>query len=821
MAKELFLDPTKLRAKGEITFKSIPLNQYQKRMKDVLGEFSTQELVDMFLDMTVIREFESMIQTLRQTGNYCGIEYNYVGPAHLGVGQESAAVGQSFALDLDDTIFGHHRSHGELISRGFKAIRTLDEPELENIMKEYGDGTQYDVIRRRFDLDTKELARRFYVYGIMAEIFGKKNGFAQGLGNSIHAFFLPFNFYPNNAIVGGSAPIAAGAALFKKIRKQKGIVVANSGDASVGCGPVWESFNFSSMGQYYNLWDDEYKGGLPVLFNFVNNWYGMGGQTCGETMAYDELARIGAGINPDQMHAERVDSYNIFALIDATKRKKELILQGKGPALLDTITYRYCGHSPTDANSARTQDEIVAWQEQDALMDYEKQLLENKVASTDEIESIKQYAHQLVLDIFKITIDPNDSPFMDLVKQPDNIEKYIYSNQHIPKLADDEPQVLGAKEDNPRIQRLKKKSRTGIKDGKVLPSSAVIQMRDAIFEAIIDKFYEDPTLVSFGEDLRVWGSAFGAYKDLDKSIPYHRMFNSPISEATIVSASIGYAMMGGRALPELMYFDFMGRAGDEVLNQLSKWQAMSAGQLKIPVVLRMGVGEKYGAQHSQDWSSICAHIPGLKIVFPTSPYDAKGLLNSALSGSDPVIFLEAQALEGMGELFRSEGVPEGYYELPIGEPDIKRAGADLTILTIGRTLYRALDAADMFEKQYGISAEVIDARTIVPFNFETLFKSVKKTGKLILASDAVQKGSILNDYAQNVTSALFNYLDAPPIVIGARNWISPISEVANHFFPQPSWFIDAYHQKIKPLPGYQPTQSFATTEMIRRNKLGV
>ena len=107
-------------------------------------------------------------------------------------------------------------------------------------------------------------------------------------------------------------------------------------------------------------------------------------------------------------------------------------------------------------------------------------------------------------------------------------------------------------------------------------------------------------------------------------------------------------------------------------------------------------------------------------------------------------------------------------------------------------------------KQYGISAEVIDARTIVPFNFETLFDSVKKTGKLILASDAVQKGSILNDYAQNVTSALFNYLDAPPIVIGARNWISPISEVANHFFPQPSWFIDAYHQKIKPLPGYQP-----------------
>ncbi len=821
MAKELFLDPVELRKKGVITFRDIPVNQYQKRMKDVLGEFTPEDLKNMYSDMVVIREFESMIQTLRQTGNYCGIKYNYVGPAHLGVGQESAAVAQSFALELEDTIFGHHRSHGELIARGFKAIRTLDASVLEDIMKDFGDGDQYAVIRRHFDLDTKELSKRFYVYGIMAEIFGKKNGFAQGLGNSIHAFFLPFNFYPNNAIVGGSAPIATGAALFKKIRKQKGIVVANSGDASLGCGPVWESFNFASMDQYRTLWDDEYKGGLPILFNFLNNFYGMGGQTCGETMAYDVLARVGAGINPDQMHAERVDGYNVFAVIDATRRKKALLLEGKGPALLDTITYRFCGHSPTDANSARTQEEIVCWQEQDALLDYEKQLLENNVVTADEIEGYKQYAHQMVLDIFKITIDPVDSPFMDLVKEPDNIENYIYSNQHIPKLADDKPQVLGPKEDNPRIQRLKKKSRSGLRDGKVLPSSAVVQMRDAIFEAIIDKFYEDPTLVSFGEDLRVWGSAFGAYKDLDKSVPYHRLFNSPISESTIVSASIGYAMMGGRALPEIMYFDFMGRAGDEVLNQLSKWQAMTAGQIRIPVVLRMGVGEKYGAQHSQDWSSICAHIPGLKIVFPTSPYDAKGLLNSALSGSDPVIFLEAQALEGMGELFHPEGVPDGYYEIPIGEPDIKRPGSDLTILTIGRTLYRALDAAKMFEEQFGISAEVIDARTIVPFNFEMLYESVKKTGKLILASDAVQKGSILNDFAQNVTSAMFNYLDAPPVVIGARNWISPVSEIADHFFPQPSWFLDAYHQKIKPLPGYQPVQSFATAEMNRRNRLGV
>jgi Pyruvate/2-oxoglutarate dehydrogenase complex, dehydrogenase (E1) component, eukaryotic type, beta subunit len=821
MPKELFIDPEESRKKGKITFQNIPLNQYGKRMKDVKDEFTKEELVDIFSDMLVIREFEKMIEVLRQDGNYCGIAYDYSGPAHLGIGQESTAVGQAVALDNDDIIFGHHRSHGELIARGFRAIRTLNEERVQEVMQEYSDGVQYRIISDEFDLDVQETAKRFYIYGIMCEIFGKKNGFAQGLGNSIHAFFLPFGFYPNNAIVGGSAPIAAGAALFKKIRKQKGIVIANAGDASLGCGPVWESLNFASMGQFKTLWDDGYKGGLPILFNFVNNWYGMGGQTHGETMGFDYLARVGAGINPDQMHAERVDGYNVFAVIDATRRKKELLLAGKGPALLDTITYRFSGHSPTDANSARSQEEILAWQKYDALTDYEAQLLENKVLSKADVDQLKNYAHEMILSIYKITIDPVRSPRMDLVAEPDSIEKFMYSNQRIPKLADDKPEVLAPKEENPRLQRIKKKSRTGRKDGKVLPSSAVVQFRDAVFEAVLDKFYEDPTLVSFGEDLRVWGSAFGIYKDLDKSIPYHRLFNSPISEATIVSASIGYAMMGGRALPEIMYFDFMGRAGDDVLNQLSKWQSMSAGQLRMPIVLRMGVGEKYGAQHSQDWSSICAHVPGLKIVFPTSPYDAKGLMNTALAGTDPVIFLECQALCGIGELFHEEGVPEGYYEIPIGEPDIKKRGSDLTILTIGRTLYRALDAAKMFEEQYGVSVEVIDARTIVPFNFEPVFESVKKTGKVILASDACQKGSILNDYAQNITSALFDYLDAPPVVIGARNWISPVAEIADHFFPQKEWFLDAYHQKIKPLKGYQPKATFNTTEAIRRSRLGV
>jgi 2-oxoisovalerate dehydrogenase E1 component len=274
-------------------------------------------------------------------------------------------------------------------------------------------------------------------------------------------------------------------------------------------------------------------------------------------------------------------------------------------------------------------------------------------------------------------------------------------------------------------------------------------------------------------------------------------------------------------IAELMYCDFLGRAGDEVFNQMSKWQSMSGGLLKMPVVLRVSVGSKYGAQHSQDWTSLCAHIPGLKVVFPVTPYDAKGLMNAALAGTDPVIFFESQRLYDIGEMFHLEGVPEGYYEVPIGEPDIKKPGKDITILTIGATLYRALDAAKMLEEKWGLSAEVIDARTIVPFNYDLVLESVKKTGRIVLSSDACERGSHLKDMAQTISELAFDYLDAPPVVVGARNWITPAHEFEKYFFPQPEWIIDAIHEKILPLDGHVPTTNWTRNEQLRRNKYGV
>jgi 2-oxoisovalerate dehydrogenase E1 component len=248
---------------------------------------------------------------------------------------------------------------------------------------------------------------------------------------------------------------------------------------------------------------------------------------------------------------------------------------------------------------------------------------------------------------------------------------------------------------------------------------------------------------------------------------------------------------------------------------------MSGNVLKMPVVIRVSVGSKYGAQHSQDWTALAAHIPGLKVVFPATPYDAKGLMNAALQGTDPVVFFESQRIYDIGEMFHEGGVPEGYYEIPLGEPDVKKEGGDVTILSIGATLYRALDAAKILEEKYNLSAEVIDARSLVPFNYDLVIESVKKTGRIVITGDASGRGSFMRDLASNITELAFDYLDAPPVVVGSRNWITPAHELEDYFFPQPEWIVDAIHERMLPLPGHTPENDFTEEEQLDRNARGI
>ncbi len=821
MAKQLFIDPNVVRKPETLSFPQIPVNQYQKNVSDEKKNFTKVEFLNIYRDMAYIREFETMLNLIKTTNEYCGIQYNHPGPAHLGIGQEAAYVGAAYELTLDDYTFGSHRSHGEILAKGLRSIEILNEKKLAEIMEGFFGGRTLAAIREDGKA-AKETAFDFLLYGMMCETFARKNGFNQGLGGSMHAFFTPFGIYPNNAIVGGSGSIAPGAALFKLSNKKPGVVICNIGDGSMACGPVWEGLMISAMDQVRTLWGD-HGGGVPIIFNINDNFYGMGGQTRGETMGYDMVARIASGVMPSAMHAERVDGFNPLAVIDAYRRKIP-VAKKEGPVLLDLITYRFSGHSPSDSGTYRTKEELEAWEAQDSILSFGRQIIDAKIAEQEELDAIWKTVRDRMLLNFKRAIDETISPRIDIFgMESDYIGNLMLSNKTVRSFDETrKPDMLLPREECPRIQQISKKARFGLEpDGKPVSKNRVYQLRDGLAEPIINKFYEDPTLAAFGEDVRDWGGAFAVYRGMTEAIPYHRLFNTPIAEAGIVGAAIGYAMSGGRAVAELMYCDFLGRAGDEVFNQLCKWQAMSAGMLKMPVVLRMSVGSKYGAQHSQDWSALVAHIPGLKVVFPATPYDAKGLMQSALNGTDPVVFLESQRIYDVAELFHAEGVPESEYEIPFGEPDVKRAGKDVTILAIGATLYRAIKAADMLKEQYGISAEVIDARSLVPFNYEPVIASVKKTGRIVVTGDACERNSFMRNLASNIAELAFDYLDAPPVVVGAKNWITPAHELEDAFFPQPEWILDAIHERILPLSGHVCRHNFTELEQIRENKCGI
>ena len=821
MPKSLFVDPAETRAPGKITFDEIPVNVYNKTVAEERSRYSDDDLVRIYRDITVLREFESMLNQIKTQGVYNGIETTYPGPAHLSIGQEAAAVGQAYLLDQNDFSFGSHRSHSEILAKALSCIHKLSEQELMTIMEGFLGGSALRATEKLGPVDdVKELAIRFILYGTLSEIFARDTGFHKGMGGSMHAFFLPFGIYPNNAIVGGSAAIATGAALFKKVNGKQGIVVCNSGDGSMARGPVWEAMNFAAMDQFHTLWES-HNGGMPILYNVFNNSYGMGDQTRGETMGYDMLARIGSGISPTQFHAERIDGFNPLAVIDAMERKLKILRAGEGPVLLDTLTYRFSGHSTSDQNAYRTKEEIDAWREVDPIITYRKGLVDAGVVADSKMEEILAETAERMTMICKAASDPVISPYVDFKADPGVVERLMFSNEKVDKLDDREPEVNMPLAEVPAYKKLKEKERCPVVNGKPVSKMKLFNLRDALSEVIYDRFYEDPTLIAYGEDCRDWGGAFAVYRGMMDAFPHCRLFNSPIAEAAIVGTAVGYAVSGGRALVELMYADFIGCAGDEIFNQMSKWQAMSAGILKMPLVLRVSVGSKYGAQHSQDWTALCAHIPGLKVCFPATPWEAKGLMETALKGTDPVVFFESQRIYDIGEQFHEGGVPAERYEIEIGDVNKVRDGKDVTILTVGAVLYRAVDAAKQLSEKYGMEAEIINLHSLVPLDYTKIVESVRKTGRVVLVSDACARGSFLNDVAKNITELCFDDLDAPPVVVGARNWITPPFEFDEFFFPQAGWILDAIHEKLIPLPGHVVENGCTEAEAYRRAKQGV
>jgi pyruvate dehydrogenase E1 component beta subunit len=300
-----------------------------------------------------------------------------------------------------------------------------------------------------------------------------------------------------------------------------------------------------------------------------------------------------------------------------------------------------------------------------------------------------------------------------------------------------------------------------------------IQFREAICEAMSEEMRRDETVYLIGEEVAEYNGAYKASKGMLDEFGAKRVIDSPIAELGFAGISVGAAMNGNRPIVEFMTFNFSLVGIDQIINNAAKIRQMSGGQLNCPIVFRGPTGSagQLGATHSQSFENWFANTPGLKVIVPSNPYDAKGLLKSAIRDDDPVIFMESEQMYGdKGE------VPEGEYLIPIGVADIKREGTDVTIVSFGKIIKEAYKAADTLEKE-GIAVEVIDLRTIRPMDFEAIFNSVKKTNRLVILEEAWPFASVSSEITFQVQNNVFDYLDAPIKRITTADTPAPYSPV--------------------------------------------
>ena len=318
-----------------------------------------------------------------------------------------------------------------------------------------------------------------------------------------------------------------------------------------------------------------------------------------------------------------------------------------------------------------------------------------------------------------------------------------------------------------------------------------ISYRDALREAYIEEMKRDKSIITLGEDIGVMGGAFQVTKGLLEIFGPDRVITTPISEAAIVGSAIGSSMIGVRPIAEIMFDDFIFCAGDQVVNQMAKLRYMSGGNLEIPLVVRMamGAGLSQAAQHCQCVMGMFMNVPGLKIVCPSTPYDAKGALKAAIRDNNPVLFFEHLMLYDV-----KGDVPEGEYIVPLGKADIKKEGKDVTVVAISEMVQKVLRVASKMEEK-GISVEVIDPISLVPLDMDTIINSVKKTGKAIVAYNGPMSNGAGTEIAARISTIAFEYLDAPVLRVAEKDSPIPFSPVLEkEILPQEEDIIKAIEQ---------------------------
>lgn len=295
---------------------------------------------------------------------------------------------------------------------------------------------------------------------------------------------------------------------------------------------------------------------------------------------------------------------------------------------------------------------------------------------------------------------------------------------------------------------------------------------EAIRAALREEMQRDPAVFLIGEDLAQHGGAFGVTRGLFDEFGSERVINTPISEGAITGAGVGAALVGSRPVVEIMYMDFISLAMSQIVNQMAKVHYMFGGKAKVPVVLRTpgGGGRGNAAQHMQSLEAWFLHVPGLKVVMPSTPFDAKGLLKTCVRSDDPVIYVEHKLL------YASKGdVPEEEYLIPLGSADVKRTGEDVTVIATSRMVAFALEAAETLKGE-GIDVEVVDPRTLYPLDLDTLLVSVRKTGHVVIVHEACERCGVGAEIAAQIQEKAFDYLDAPILRVANPNVPIPFAQ---------------------------------------------
>jgi 2-oxoisovalerate dehydrogenase E1 component len=575
-------------------------------------------------------------------------------------------------------------------------------------------------------------ARQEHLNRMMSELFGRATGYCRGRGGSMHIADVENGNLGATGIVGGNIPVATGAALTQHLKRTGAIVLCFFGEGAANTGNFHESLNLASLWQ------------LPVVFLIENNFYAMSVPLEKATAQLDIAQRAAAYSIPGTV----VDGMDVCAVREAVNVAAACAREGNGPSLIECQTYRWYGHSRSDPRKYRTKEEEVAWRARDPLITFPALLVNSGVASEGELDAMEVEVESAVAKAVSFAME---SPMPD----ESELERYVFA-----------PFDWEAK-DIVRERRLRQQCRSGG------AGTHKIRYREALQEALREEMKRNANVFLLGEDIGLYGGAYGVTRGLFDEFGPERVRDTPISEATIAGVAVGAAMSGMRPVVEIMYVDFTPLAMDQIANQGAKNRYMFGGKTTVPMVVRTqgGTGRCIAAHHSQSLEALWIHFPGIYVVMPSTPYDAKGLLKTAIRDDNPVMFIEHKSLYGM------EGfVPDEEYVIPFGVADVKREGSDITVITYSRMVHEVLAAAEQLAQQ-GVSAEVIDLRTLKPLDMETIAESVRKTGRVCCVSEAYRTGSFASELAARIQEELFDWLDAPVARICGADAPIPMSEV--------------------------------------------